>query len=45
MPHDERAVLNHQMKNALEGVAFLPFGRLIDQWRWEVFSGKVPPER
>ncbi len=42
---DERAVLNHQMKNALEGVAFLPFGRLMDAWRWEVFSGKVPPER
>jgi peptidyl-dipeptidase A len=42
---DERAVLNHQMKNALEGVAFLPFGRLMDQWRWEVFSGKIAPER
>ncbi len=42
---DERAVVNHQMKNALEGVAFLPFGRLMDQWRWDVFSGKVPPER
>ncbi len=45
VPHDERAVLNHQMKNALEGVAFLPFGRLMDEWRWEVFAGKVPPER
>jgi peptidyl-dipeptidase A len=45
VPKDQRAVLNHQMKNALEGVAFLPFGRLMDQWRWEVFSGKVKPER
>jgi peptidyl-dipeptidase A len=45
VPKDERAVLNHQMRNALEGVAFLPFGRLIDQWRWEVFSGKVTPDR
>ncbi|HET8542488.1 MAG TPA: M2 family metallopeptidase [Anaeromyxobacter sp.] len=45
VPKDERAVLNHQMRNALEGVAFLPFGRLIDQWRWEVFSGKVKPDR
>jgi peptidyl-dipeptidase A len=44
VPKDERAVLNHQMKNALEGVAFLPFGRLMDQWRWEVFSGKVTPD-
>ncbi len=43
--NDERAVLNHQMKNALEGVAFLPFGRLVDQWRWEVFSGKVKPDQ
>jgi peptidyl-dipeptidase A len=42
---DERAVLNHQMRNALEGIAFLPFGRLMDQWRWEVFSGKVTPDR
>ena len=40
---DEKAVINFQMKKALEGVAFLPFGRLIDQWRWDVFSGKVKP--
>jgi peptidyl-dipeptidase A len=30
---------------ALEKVAFLPFGLLIDKWRWEVFSGQVPPEK
>ncbi len=42
---DERAVINQQMRKALEGVAFLPFGRLIDQWRWEVFAGKVTPDR
>ena len=45
VPRDERAVLNHQMRNALEGVAFLPFGRLVDQWRWEVFSGRLAPDR
>jgi peptidyl-dipeptidase A len=28
---------------ALEKVAFLPFGLLIDQWRWKVFSGEVTP--
>lgn len=44
-PKDARAVLNHQMKNALEGVAFLPFARLMDQWRWDVFSGAVTPDR
>jgi peptidyl-dipeptidase A len=31
------------MKMALEKVAFLPFGLLIDKWRWEVFAGKVAP--
>jgi peptidyl-dipeptidase A len=31
------------MNKALEKVAFLPFGLLIDQWRWQVFSGEVKP--
>jgi peptidyl-dipeptidase A len=31
------------MSRALEKVAFLPFGLLIDQWRWKVFSGEVKP--
>ncbi len=31
------------MSRALEKVAFLPFGLLIDQWRWQVFSGQVAP--
>jgi peptidyl-dipeptidase A len=39
----ERALINQQMKMALEKVAFLPFGLLIDKWRWDVFSGKVRP--
>ena len=39
------AVLNKQMLDALQKVAFLPFGRMIDQWRWDVFSGAVPPEQ
>ena len=29
------------MKRALDKIAFLPFGLLVDQWRWEVFSGQV----
>lgn len=33
------------MARALEKVAFLPFGILIDQWRWKVFSGEIPPEK
>jgi peptidyl-dipeptidase A len=32
------------MQRALEKVAFLPFGLLIDQWRWKVFSGEATPE-
>jgi peptidyl-dipeptidase A len=41
VPTDEEGLLNVQMKVALDKVAFLPFGRMIDQWRWDVFSGKV----
>jgi peptidyl-dipeptidase A len=29
------------MKRALGKVAFLPFGLLVDQWRWKVYSGEV----
>jgi peptidyl-dipeptidase A len=31
------------MRQALDKVAFLPFGLLVDQWRWKVFSGEVKP--
>jgi peptidyl-dipeptidase A len=37
------AVINQQMKMALDKIAFLPFGRLIDLWRWRVFSGEITP--
>ena len=33
------------MSRALEKVAFIPFGLVIDQWRWKVFSGDVTPDR
>lgn len=39
------ATLNLQMKLAMDKIAFLPFGKLIDQWRWDVFSGRTPPEQ
>jgi peptidyl-dipeptidase A len=29
---------------ALDKVAFLPFGYLIDQWRWSVYRGETKPE-
>jgi peptidyl-dipeptidase A len=31
------------LKQALDRVAFLPFGLMIDQWRWKVFSGEIAP--
>jgi hypothetical protein len=31
------------MQRALEKVAFLPFGYLIDKWRWSVFSRETSP--
>ena len=30
------------LRQAMDKVAFLPFGLLIDKWRWDVFSGKIP---
>jgi peptidyl-dipeptidase A len=32
------------LARALEKVAFLPFGLLIDKWRWEVFSSEIRPD-
>jgi peptidyl-dipeptidase A len=37
------ALLNEQMKLAADRIAFLPFGLLVDQWRWQVFSGAIKP--
>jgi peptidyl-dipeptidase A len=37
------AVINQQLKMATEKIAFLPFGKLIDEWRWKVFAGEVTP--
>lgn len=33
------------LHKALDKIAFLPFGLVIDQWRWKVFSGEIPPEK
>jgi peptidyl-dipeptidase A len=33
------------LQKALEKLAFLPFGVVIDQWRWKVFSGQTPPDK
>jgi peptidyl-dipeptidase A len=40
----ERATVNEQMRMALTKVAFMPFGLLIDRWRWGVFDGSITPD-
>jgi peptidyl-dipeptidase A len=41
---NEKGVINKQMQDALSKIAFLPFGKMIDQWRWDVFAGKIDAE-
>ncbi|MBL4685166.1 MAG: M2 family metallopeptidase [Nannocystaceae bacterium] len=41
---NDKGIVNKQMQDALSKIAFLPFGKMIDQWRWDVFSGKIKPE-
>jgi peptidyl-dipeptidase A len=43
VPEDDRGAINVLFKQALQKIAFLPFGKLIDQWRWDAFSGKTRP--
>jgi len=31
------------LRQALDKVAFLPFGLLVDKWRWGVFDGTITP--
>ncbi len=37
------ALINNQMRMALAKVSFLPFGLMIDRWRWGVFDGSIKP--
>ena len=30
------------LRQAMDKVAFLPFGLLVDKWRWGVFNGSIP---
>ncbi|CAG5130978.1 unnamed protein product [Candidula unifasciata] len=43
--NDTETDINFLMSMALQKIAFLPFGFLIDQWRWRVFSGDTKPEQ
>ena len=42
---NDKATINAQMHTALGKIAFLPFGLLVDKWRWDVFSGAVTPDK
>ncbi len=33
------------LRQAMDKVAFLPFGLLVDKWRWGVFDGSITPDR
>ncbi|MFM1983531.1 MAG: hypothetical protein RJB22_2250 [Pseudomonadota bacterium] len=33
------------LRQAMDKVAFLPFGLLVDKWRWGVFNGSISPDR
>ncbi|MDO6568833.1 M2 family metallopeptidase [Alteromonas sp. 1_MG-2023] len=33
------------MQVALDKIAFIPFGLMVDQWRWKVMAGEVSPEQ
>jgi len=41
---DASGDINLLLRTALERLAFLPFGLVVDSWRWQVFSGAVTPE-
>ncbi|MDK1286897.1 M2 family metallopeptidase [Pseudoalteromonas umbrosa] len=42
---DESKDIGLLMKMAMDKVAFIPFGLLVDQWRWKVYSGEISPEQ
>jgi peptidyl-dipeptidase A len=40
----QESLINAQMRMALAKVSFMPFGLMIDRWRWGVFDGSIKPE-
>ena len=41
----KESMINSQMRMALAKVAFVPFGLMIDKWRWGVFDGSIKPDQ
>ena len=44
MSDSYKAVINKEMQDAVDKIAYLPFGLMIDKWRWDVFAGKITPD-
>jgi peptidyl-dipeptidase A len=42
---NDKALINNQMRVALDKVAILPWALIVDKWRWDVFAGKVGPDQ
>ena len=42
VPGDEEDI-PFLLKMALDKIAFLPFGLMVDRWRWDVFDGETSP--
>jgi peptidyl-dipeptidase A len=45
VPEGDKGAINVLMQRALDRIAFLPFGKLVDSWRWKVFAGEIAPEQ
>ncbi|MDO1559139.1 M2 family metallopeptidase [Brevundimonas sp. 2R-24] len=43
VPQGDAEDIPFLLKMALDKIAFLPFGLMVDRWRWDVFSGEVSP--
>ncbi|WP_428637383.1 M2 family metallopeptidase, partial [Shewanella sp.] len=42
---DESKDIGLLLKMAMDKIAFVPFGLMVDQWRWKVFNGEITPEQ
>ncbi|MAD74039.1 MAG: peptidyl-dipeptidase [Rheinheimera sp.] len=42
---DESKDIGLLLKMAMDKIAFVPFGLLVDKWRWQVFNGEITPEQ
>ncbi|XP_017782038.1 PREDICTED: angiotensin-converting enzyme-like isoform X1 [Nicrophorus vespilloides] len=42
--HSKETLVNKMMFMARQRLLFLPYGYLVDKWRWDVFTGKTTEE-